>query len=773
MWRKVLDLTCLVFFMTLATTTLSCEGEAQKLTGQDASSELPTYGVSQQGLASADFKIPLSPDYNWEITQSWAEHCEICNSKGYDEISNGYYGDFCELSHSSSDNGCYSACKYGWDFSLPGPADLGKPVLASSDGIVKKIDAKAISSWGNYVVIDHGNNVCTRYAHLLGNSITVTETQQVCQGLKIGEIGKSGNASGEHLHFQFENCNNLGVGIDHGFTDGNSKPECTMSNDIYTNGVYTALALTNVEKDTCGWSDGYCGELSGCPLSSGCANEGDPPFGDLKQLDSRTKAAATYLWHECVISGKNDGKFHADDSLSRAEALKIALTTFGLMSNCNVSEPFVDVKPSDWFYPYVLCGIKYGIIKTTYSGFFPNQAVTFSEAAKIAVESAKKAGKITTKFPSKGHFPNIPINHWAYKYVETVFFYGGINFSIVTKGANDAMKRGEYAVMVAALSPCFCESVKCDEDCACDQDLYSCEVAYVETDEEPDWLTGGDGDTDDEVDGQTMTACVPKMCFASSLSCGSYPDGCGGILDCGSCPFGTCVNGKCPCQPNCYKKQCGSDGCSGVCGQCQSGTQCEGSVCLCQPNCSNKQCGPNGCGGVCGQCSSGNQCDASGKCVCQPNCSGKQCGSNGCGGFCGQCSSGNQCDANGICKSPPPPPWTCDPAKGYTVYIYSPNGKWEAKVSPGGAYYSGPLPAAGTHLYLQFDCNELPASVLVTGGSSATQIWTQDNTLPVFEVWVPYFGPLVINPSYKADVVATSLYSPSPNSKILIRIPSN
>ena len=191
-------------------------------------------------------------------------------------------------------------------------------------------------------------------------------------------------------------------------------------------------------------------------------------------------------------------------------------------------------------------------------------------------------------------------------------------------------------------------------------------------------------------------------------------------------------------------------------------------TCICQPNCSGKQCGPDGCGGTCGQCANGNQCNANGTCICQPNCSGKQCGPNGCGGTCGQCANGNQCDANGTCKATPlPPTWTCDPAKGYMLYVYSPNGKWEAKVSPSGAYYQGAIPAVGTQLSLEFDCSDLPASVLVTGGSQETQIWVQDNTLPAFGVWTPYSGPLVINPSYKADIVTKNFYLPyTPASKI-------
>ena len=157
-----------------------------------------TYNVAQQGLASTDFKIPLSPDYNWEITQSWAEHCEICNSKGYDEIANGFYGDFCKLSHSSSDKntGCYSACKYSWDLSSPA-TDLGS-LLCLCGRRCEEDRRQGCFQLGQYVVIDHGNNICLRYAHS-GNSITVENHR--CARAEDRELAERRLS---HLHFQFE-----------------------------------------------------------------------------------------------------------------------------------------------------------------------------------------------------------------------------------------------------------------------------------------------------------------------------------------------------------------------------------------------------------------------------------------------------------------------------------------------------------------------------------------------------------------------------------------
>lgn len=81
--------------------------------------------------------------------------------------------------------------------------DIGAPqgtdVLAVKDG--KVIYAKYMGSAGNTVIIQHENNVETRYYHLY--KISVTEGQEVKQYEKIGEVGSTGRSTGPHLHFEF------------------------------------------------------------------------------------------------------------------------------------------------------------------------------------------------------------------------------------------------------------------------------------------------------------------------------------------------------------------------------------------------------------------------------------------------------------------------------------------------------------------------------------------------------------------------------------------
>lgn len=72
--------------------------------------------------------------------------------------------------------------------------------------------AKGIGSvLGNHVVIDHGNEEFSVYAHLKQNSILVKVGDTVASGKVIGALGSSGNSTEPHLHFQV--CDNPDVSV--------------------------------------------------------------------------------------------------------------------------------------------------------------------------------------------------------------------------------------------------------------------------------------------------------------------------------------------------------------------------------------------------------------------------------------------------------------------------------------------------------------------------------------------------------------------------------
>jgi hypothetical protein len=118
------------------------------------------------------------------------------------------------------------------------------------------------------------------------------------------------------------------------------------------------------------------------------------------------------------------------------------------------------------------------------------------------------------------------------------------------------------------------------------------------------------------------------------------------------------VDRACQCQPYCWGRSCGDDGCGGSCGECPAGQPCgTDGRCVCTPSCGDRECGDDGCGGLCGSCESGELCSA-GRCeVCAPMCTGRECGPNGCGGSCGSCGEFATCE-DGRCERDPD---ACDP----------------------------------------------------------------------------------------------------------------
>ena len=77
-------------------------------------------------------------------------------------------------------------------------AAYGTPIYASDSGVV--VTAGWHPSYGNHVVINHGNGYRTLYAH--AQSLDVHVGQSVRQGDVIARVGSTGNSTGPHCHFE-------------------------------------------------------------------------------------------------------------------------------------------------------------------------------------------------------------------------------------------------------------------------------------------------------------------------------------------------------------------------------------------------------------------------------------------------------------------------------------------------------------------------------------------------------------------------------------------
>ena len=79
------------------------------------------------------------------------------------------------------------------------PAPQGTPVMAAESGTVTTI-LYSNKSYGNRVIIDHGNGISTLYGH--NSSIGVSLGQKVSKGQTIAGVGSTGRSTGNHVHFE-------------------------------------------------------------------------------------------------------------------------------------------------------------------------------------------------------------------------------------------------------------------------------------------------------------------------------------------------------------------------------------------------------------------------------------------------------------------------------------------------------------------------------------------------------------------------------------------
>ncbi|MGH7565844.1 MAG: M23 family metallopeptidase [Gemmatimonadota bacterium] len=77
-------------------------------------------------------------------------------------------------------------------------APQGTPVYASADGIVSASESSG--AYGNMVIVDHAGGLQTLYAHHQRNLVRVGDA--VRRGQPVALVGHTGNATGDHLHFE-------------------------------------------------------------------------------------------------------------------------------------------------------------------------------------------------------------------------------------------------------------------------------------------------------------------------------------------------------------------------------------------------------------------------------------------------------------------------------------------------------------------------------------------------------------------------------------------
>ena len=97
----------------------------------------------------------------------------------------------------------YEGFPSSWHSGIDITGEQGDSVYAANNGVV--VEKTESTSYGNYILIKHSDNLYTLYAHM-SSFANVSVGDTVTAGQVIGYVGMTGAAAGPHLHFEIRTC---------------------------------------------------------------------------------------------------------------------------------------------------------------------------------------------------------------------------------------------------------------------------------------------------------------------------------------------------------------------------------------------------------------------------------------------------------------------------------------------------------------------------------------------------------------------------------------
>lgn len=124
-------------------------------------------------------------------------------------------------------------------------------VISACNTIAGKIESTDINGCGNHIFLKHENGWITRYMHMERGTVRYKVGDRVKKGAILGRMGMTGNATGNHLHFDISCSKFLPYG-----RKINNRYYCdpkpflagtmTFADTGYTKGTYTVIKDVNV-----------------------------------------------------------------------------------------------------------------------------------------------------------------------------------------------------------------------------------------------------------------------------------------------------------------------------------------------------------------------------------------------------------------------------------------------------------------------------------------------------------------------------------------------
>ena len=126
-------------------------------------------------------------------------------------------------------------------------------------------------------------------------------------------------------------------------------------------------------------------------------------------------SAITYLKNNGIVNGYGDNTFRPDNNLNRAESVKIILTANDINTQGSTTT-FTDVPKEAWFAPYIATAVANNIVKGYGDNQFkPQNTISRAEFLKIAIATAKIH---VSENLSRNPYPDVQSDQWFAPYFQ-------------------------------------------------------------------------------------------------------------------------------------------------------------------------------------------------------------------------------------------------------------------------------------------------------------------------------------------------------------------
>lgn len=149
-------------------------------------------------------------------------------------------------------------------------------------------------------------------------------------------------------------------------------------------------------------------------------------FTDLEDV-SWAVPAIEALYAKGVINGYGNGEFRPNNTITRAEFVKMLVAAFGMTSDGAACD-FRDVPSDAWYYPFVASAVQVGLVNGVGDGNFePERTITREEIAAVLYRTAVASGREIIKRTSLDFSDGNEVEEYAREAVASLTGAGIIN----------------------------------------------------------------------------------------------------------------------------------------------------------------------------------------------------------------------------------------------------------------------------------------------------------------------------------------------------------